>query len=125
MTPQLYPLRFYRGDTARWTFALWNDPGRTDPHDLTGALVKAEIRDRPSAPVIATLALTVRLPNMIDAVLDAAASALVPYPAVWDLQITYADGSVLSVLRGGVAALADVTDSTPPVVINPLAQVPP
>jgi hypothetical protein len=120
MTPQVYPLCFYRGDTARWTFTLWNDNARTDPHDLTGATVKAEIRVRPSGTVLAALALTVRLPNMIDGLLAASASALIPYPAAWDLQVTYTDGSVHTVLRGGVAALPDVTDSSPPVV-NPLA----
>jgi hypothetical protein len=113
--PSAYDLTVYRGDTYTWDFRLWNDVGKTQPTDLTGIMVKAEIRDRPAGSLIVPLTLTVILPNTIHASLDAPHSSQLPVPTgVWDLQLTYPDTSVLTVLGGNVAVTADVTDSSPP-----------
>lgn len=112
--PPSYALSIYRGDTCSWQFVLWQDAANTVPYDLTGITAKSEIRDQPSGAVIVPLTLTISLPNIIDALLDAASSSLLPVPkAVWDLQLTDALGVVTTVLAGSVAVTADVTDSTP------------
>jgi hypothetical protein len=111
MTPTTYPLAIYQGDTYRWQFVLWSDAEKTIPVDLTGAEVKAEIRDKPGGNIQTTLDLVVTLPNIIDATLDAAASHLLK-KGVWDLQVTFASGDVSTFLAGAVTITADVTDST-------------
>lgn len=110
-TPGNYPLKLYRGDTYRWQFKLWDDAEKTIPTDLTGVTPKAEIRDKPSGTVKATIACTVVAPNIIDAVLSAADCALLPAKGQWDLQLTYTDGDVATVLAGTVDVTLDVTDS--------------
>jgi hypothetical protein len=111
--PATYSLVVYRGDSYAWNFILWNDVGKTEPTDLTGVVPKAEIRDQPGGNTIVPLFLTVTLPNTITATLNAAASSQLPTPAgVWDLQLTYQSGAVLTVLAGEVYVTADVTDSS-------------
>ena len=39
-----FDLDIYRGDTGRWSFLLWKDQAKTDPVDLTGAAVRAQVR---------------------------------------------------------------------------------
>ena len=109
MIPGTYDLCLYKGDTGRWQFRLWQDEARTMPVDLTGATVLAQIRSGPGGTVQATLATTVNLPNMIDAVLAAADSAALQPRGVWDLEITYSSGDVATALRGGVSVQQDVT----------------
>jgi hypothetical protein len=107
--PSDYPLDLYRGDTARWQFLLWADAEKTDPLDLNGVTVAAQIRRR-TGGVAATLACTVTLPNIVDVVLTAeASSALTPEPATWDLQLTYANGDVRTAVGGGVRVTLDAT----------------
>jgi hypothetical protein len=110
--PASYTLVIYRGDTYSWDFLLWDDVANSIPADLTGVAVKSEIRDRPSGNLIIPLTLTVTLPNTINAALNAPSSALLPVPSgVWDLQLTYPDGGVLTVVAGEVHVTADVTGS--------------
>jgi hypothetical protein len=113
MTPAPYPLVLYRGDTYAWQFVLWDDIAQTIPTDLTGVTVKAEIRDQPAGSTIVPLNLTVTLPNLIYAALDAASSQKLPFPTgVWDLQLTYPDATVATPIAGTVLVTADVTDSS-------------
>jgi hypothetical protein len=113
MTPGRFPLQLYRGDTYRYQFRLWQDAAQTVSSDLTGASVKAEIRDRPGGTLIAVFVCNIVLPNIIDAVLDAADCAKLPSNAVWDLQLTYAMGDVATVVTGPVNVTPDVTGSAP------------
>jgi hypothetical protein len=115
MQPGRHTLVIYRGDTYHWQFQLWMDAERTQPVNLTDAQVKSEIRNRPGGTVIVELELQLELPNIIHATLPAAASSRVPtLGASWDLQITYPNGDVQTVLTGGVTVTPDITDSTPP-----------
>lgn len=111
MTPGKLPLVIYRGDTYRWRFTLWADPQRTVPVDLTDVAVKAEIRDKPAGGVLGVIGCTVVLPNFIDGVLTAEASAALPPKGVWDLELTFSAGDVRTVLAGAVTVTADVTNS--------------
>lgn len=118
MTPGSYSLQLYRGDTYRWQFKLFNDVNQTLPADLTGVTAAAQIRDKPGGTAIAALSCTVTLPNLIDAVLAASDSAILPSSGAWDLQLTYASGDVATVLAGPVNVTPDVTNIVPTPFLN-------
>jgi hypothetical protein len=111
MTPGKYSLAIYRGDSYSWQFKLWQDAAKTQPVDLTGVTVKSEIRDKPAGVVLGTLTCAVTMPNIIDASLTAADTTAITTSGVWDLQLTYADGEVSTVLAGAATLTMDVTDS--------------
>jgi len=113
MTPGNYPLILYRGDTYRWRFMLWADDQKTVPSNLDGVVVKAQFRTQYTGPVIHTLECVVTLPNRIDAHLPAAACAGLPQAAVWDLELTYSEGTVATPLAGDVRVRHDVTSAAP------------
>jgi hypothetical protein len=106
--PLNYPLSVYRGDTGGWRFILWSDTARTQPVDLTGATVAAQMRDKPDGLKVIALTCTVTLPNIIDVALDPASSAQAVGGA-WDLQVTFPDGTVTTVAAGRVYVTADIT----------------
>lgn len=110
--PQSMALAIYRGDCYSRSFTFWTDEAGTVPYDLTGATAQAEIRAKPGSPVLATLDCTVTQPNTVDIDLDAVQSAALPTgKAAWDLQLTYPDGCVQTVVAGSVNVTADITDS--------------
>jgi hypothetical protein len=112
MTPPQAPLNIYRGDTGHWTFTFWADPGATVPYDLTGTTAKSEVRVRSDAAVLVELACVVTVPNTVDVTLDAAQSALlISGAAKWDLQVTFPDGTVRTLVAGPVTITADITES--------------
>lgn len=112
-TPGEYKLYIYRGDSFRRQAVLWMDQAKTQPADLTGVTAKAEIRDKPAGKKIVSMACTITLPNIVDATLTAAASgSLTITKGVWDLQLTYPSGDVVTVLAGPVVVTPDVTEST-------------
>lgn len=81
------------------------------PVDLTGATVAAEIRDRSGGDRIVDLGVAVTVPNIVDMTMTPADYVDCPTQGVWDLQITYPDTSVRTVLGGSVTVAPDVTDS--------------
>lgn len=108
--PGTYNMKLYRGDSAEWTFTLWEDEAQTVASDLTGAEVAAEIRNKSAGDKIVALeceftgnVVTVRMTP--DLYTDC------PARGVWDLQITFPDGTVRTVLAGKVNCTGDVTDS--------------
>jgi len=111
MMPGNYPLNIYRGDDHHWQFILWADVEKTEPVDLTGMTVKAEIRDRPSGSTIFILATQITLPNYIDMSFAGVFSRTFPASGRWDLQLTDMTGAVATILAGAVKVTGDVTDS--------------
>jgi hypothetical protein len=113
MTPGKYDLNIYKGDSYKWRFTLWADADRTVPVDLTGATAAAEIRDRSGGTVIVALELTFPDPgiNVIEAALSNVDSARCPAKALWDLQVTFPEGDVQTMVAGSVVTTADITDS--------------
>jgi hypothetical protein len=103
-----YGLSVYRGDSAAWQFVLWADTARTVPVDLTGVTAAAQMRDRPDGLNVTNLAVAVTLPNIVNVSLTATASAAAVTGA-WDLQLTYTDGTVTTVVAGPVQVLKDIT----------------
>ena len=123
MTPGAYSLTLYRGDSYHWQFTLWSDANKMQPVDLTGVTAKAEIRDRSGGSTIVPLTCTVVMPNIVNAQLTSAACTTVPAAGVWDLQLTYMNGDVTTVLAGGVTVTPDVTDSTHTTAVRTLTTV--
>jgi hypothetical protein len=105
--PGTLPLRLYRGDSYSWQVRAWADEGHTEPADLTGVTAAAAIAGDIGGVIAIDCAVT--LPNLID--LDLAASSWdgVVNPSRWDLQLTYADGRVYTILAGPVTVQDDVT----------------
>ena len=114
--PMSYQFNLYRGDTKRWRFLFWNDAAKTDAADLTGVTALSEIRDKTDgATIVIPLTCTVTLPNIVDVFLSADNSAMLPAKGgVWDLQLTYLSGDVMSPVCGAVSVRADVTQPTIP-----------
>lgn len=110
MTPGKVALDIYRGDTRSWRISLWLDPAHTEPHDLADVAVAAEIRD--AASTLTTLACTVEAPNVVMVDLPADISrTLAVGKGAWDLELTYLDGFVQTVVGGAVKVAQDVTNS--------------
>jgi hypothetical protein len=110
MIPASYDLQLYRGDTGRWQFKLWTDDAKTIAADLTGVTVAAMIRDKAVGGVYSLpLACVVTLPNIIDMDLTPVQSRDLPAKGVWDLQLTYTSGDIVTVLKGNVTLTQDVT----------------
>lgn len=112
MTPGSFPLALYRGDSYRWSFLLWTDTAKTIAADLVGVVAKAQIRDKPAGATVINMTCAIVQPNTVTMTLDAASSQTLPLVGVWDLQLTYAEGDVATVLAGGVTVTPDVTDSS-------------
>jgi hypothetical protein len=109
MTPAAYDLKLYRGDTTRFKVMLWQDTGKTQPVDLTGATPAAEIRDKTAGVKITTLTCTVSAPGEITVELLPAGYVTVPSSGVWDLQVTFPSGDVRTMVAGKVTVTGDVT----------------
>jgi hypothetical protein len=121
--PEKYDLRLYRGDSYAWSFVLWEDDAHTIPVDLTDATPAAELRNKPGGETIVVLACAIvttppgpgpERTNTVAVDLDAALWDGAPglLAGAWDLEITYPDGSVRTVVAGKVTVTADVTHST-------------
>ena len=107
-----------RGDTFPARVTLWQDAGHTQPWDLTGAVLLAEVRQSTGSPVLATFQLTLTAPNIVDFLLDEDVTSTLPYggavPA-WDLQATWPGtpkSTVRTLVRGTLKVAGDITDST-------------
>lgn len=119
-------LDLYRGDTREWMFTFYDDAAKTVPSDLSNATARAEVRYGTGGAAILTLECEVQPgppDNVVLMTLPATAwdgfPVLYGVNAQWDLQLTYADGRVVTVVAGPVYITADITDSTP-VVVTPV-----
>jgi hypothetical protein len=106
--PAQQPIYVYRGDSRAWRWRLWADPERTIPYDLAGAELAAQIRRMPDARFAVDLDLAVDLPNVVIMHLSAEGSRQVPNGR-WDLQATWPDGRVQTLIFGRVSVTLDVT----------------
>jgi len=107
--PTQYNLNCYRGDTHRWRFTCWADVAKTQPADLAGATVAAQVRVTANSTTILTTLGTAVTDNVIDVEIHSASSQLLPGSAAWDLQLVYPSGDVRTIVAGAVSARADVT----------------
>ena len=109
--PATYSLALYRGDSFRMQFRLWADAAKTQPVDLTGATVAAEIRGAPSSLPWHAFSCSIAS-NIIDIAMTADQTAGLPANAYWDLQVAYASGDVQTIVMGGVSVRGNITSST-------------
>ena len=109
--PAVFPLVVYRGDTARWAFALYDDTAQTEPTDLTGVTPRSQIRDYPGGHLIAEVRCSIDecSKNQINAVLRYQESRNLPMSAFWDLGLRYLSGEWRTILRGPVSVTPRVT----------------
>lgn len=115
MMPGTYNLDLYRGDTQRWQYKFWLDTAKTIPADLTDVTVSAMIRDKATGGAFSlSLPCAVTLPNIVDVSLTSPSSTDLPKKGVWDLQLTYLSGDVVTPLRGVVVVADDVTRAEAP-----------
>ena len=103
--PGTLPLRLYRGDSYSWQVRVWADEAHTLPGDLTGVTAEGAIAGSDGT---ISLDCAVTLPNLIDVELPAASWDGVTNPSRWDLQLTYSDGRVYTMLAGPVTVQDDV-----------------
>lgn len=99
-------LKLYRGDSYSWVIGVWGDDAHTQPVDLAGATARAEIHG-PSGTMV--LSCVVVPPNEISLALPAATWVSTGNGTRWDLQLSWSDGRVYTLLAGGVSVQADVT----------------
>src|SRR5262249_27505728 len=112
MPPGTYALALYEGDTAHWQFKLWTDSAKKVADNLAGATARSEIRDKPNGTVLGELICVITQPNIIDVTFPLALWGSWPadaFKGVWDLEITYPNQIVTTVLAGGVQITPDVT----------------
>lgn len=110
--PSKTALQVYRGDAVGLRVTLWQDAEKTQPADLTGADVNAQIRaSADSAEVIADFDVAVET-NVVMLHLFPKQSAVLPALSVFDLEVVW-DGvggeQVQTVLVGSITTTADVT----------------
>jgi hypothetical protein len=112
MRPGSFNLALYRGDSYQWDFTLWQDAANTIPVDLTAVEAEAQIRDQPGGQQIMNLTCTIasNVISMVLAATDWPKFTLIK--GVWDLQLTYSDGTVFTLVAGAVRVTRDVTDSS-------------
>jgi len=73
--------------------------------------VAAEIRASSGQALLVTPACTIAA-NVITMTVTAAQSRSLPAAASWDLQLTYVNGDVQTILAGAVDVRGDITQST-------------
>ena len=104
--PGTLPLRLYRGDSYSWQVQLWTDDDPRAAIPLDGVTAAGAIAGSDGT---ISLDCAVTLPNLIDVDLAAASWDGVTNPSRWDLQLTYSDGRVYTMLAGPVTVQDDVT----------------
>lgn len=116
MLPLTRAIHLYQGDSFSLKFRLKtkdaSEPPVVTPVNLTGCTVKAQIRtfETETPEVVAEFASTIT-----DAANGEVELKLTPEQTAeieggrWDVQVTFADGSVKTYIRGNVAVKSQVT----------------
>lgn len=112
--PQAKNLVFYQGDTFELIFQL-KEKGTGLPVDLTGCVPKSEIRLTPADAAVKLTFTSALIAPATDgkvrlSLTAAQVAGLVPSESlVWDVQLTWPDGSIKTYLNGTIAVLPEVT----------------
>ena len=113
--PASFPFNFYRGDSYKYRFKLWQDQAKTIPYalDAVADQANAEIRDKPGGASITVLDVEIVEPNFVDVSVTSEMTKTMVQKGVWDLEITFANGDVYTPVKGPVTVELDVTVPTP------------
>ena len=113
--PARKPITIYQGDTVSYTVTYKEGTSGAEVGvDLTGATLAGQIKALDSATVVATFTVTadadqVTYPGKMSVVLPAAQSELLTVPNMrWDLEVTWPDTSVQTLLYGPVSVVLGV-----------------
>lgn len=107
VNPAPFDLMVYQGATCRLAF-VWKVDG--EPLDLTGAEVRAQIRNRFQSPVLASFVCSGTDDGRVTATLPATVTAaLVASEHRWDLEVEWDDGDVCRLLMGTATVSPQVT----------------
>lgn len=118
MKPATLNLDIYRGDSKDVYFRVRdkNTDGSPGPYKvLTGATPKSQIRaDKNNPAVLAEFTASLddqvaRPGGVLLHLTGAQTTAITPDTAVWDVQVTHANGDVTTYLAGTVTITGDVT----------------
>lgn len=105
--PAPFDLTVYQGATCRLAF-VWKVDG--SPVDLTGAIVRAQVRNRFQSPVLASFVCSGADDGRVTAALPATVTAaLVAAEHRWDLEVHWLDGDVCRLLMGSCVVSPEVT----------------
>lgn len=108
--PAAVDLRIYQGDDFTFTVTV-SDPDTGEVLDLTGLLPEAQLRASPTDEEILAEFDADILDNVIVLHLHHADSAALAGSCFWDVQLTDADGSIVTVAYGMVSVTNEVTRS--------------
>ncbi len=105
--PPVLALRMYAGDDFHLRVDVYNKADR--PVDLTGATAQAQIRFADEAASLVTEFITAVDGHSVHLHLAGTETATLPPGAVWDLQITFPNLTVLTIVRGTITLTTEVT----------------
>jgi hypothetical protein len=119
MQPVIKNISIYKGDTFTLDFRVRGRTATGGPGayvNLTGASAKASIKSATGGSVLGQFVCTVPDQSVSENVgkvqvrMEAAVTAGLPDSGgVWDCQVTFADGTVRTYLKGSVSVTPDVT----------------
>jgi hypothetical protein len=108
--PPTVDLTLYAGDDFSMVLNVFDNGGL--PVDLTGVTAEAQIRANAAADIIeADFICTVGASgaNTVQLVLASVDSAVLPSSCVWDCQLTFPGGVILTICAGKITMTAEVT----------------
>ncbi len=113
--PASFPFNFYRGDSYKYRFKLWQDAAKTVPYvlDPVNDVAVAEVRDKPGGANVTPLDVDIVAPNFVDVAITSAMTKSMVIKGQWDLEITFQNGDVYTPVKGPVSVEIDITGSTP------------
>ena len=117
-TPIKQNIVHYAGDTLGILIRLYDDVAKTQPSNLTGTIVTAQVRATPqSVEAEADFAVSV-LNNTITLILEPKRTREIPPSSVWDCQVDWdasnPDTNVQTVVAGSLTLQPDVTRTVAP-----------
>jgi len=113
--PVEYNFKIYLGQTLKYPFVVWNDEEQTSPYDFTGCTVKSQARVLPESTTGINLNATIvsntiylnATPAQLASFVVAANNKSAKY--YYDVEVTLADTSIWTVVRGIVEVFPEVT----------------
>ena len=121
--PAIYNIQVTRGDTLTLSALFQDDQEPASPIDFTGCSIVMQVRQGPNYPVFAEFSSVGDNPKItfdnndpttgrIYIRDEAVNTAAYPWTqASYDIQVTYADGTVRTHLAGYVTVLEDITEN--------------
>jgi len=105
--PATINLLLYQGDS--WAMELDVTDEFGDPWDLTDVVVLAQVRPTPTGSVAGEFTPSVTESGALRLELPAAVSAALPRSAVWDVDVTEANGWVTTLAAGSITMTPEVS----------------